>query len=113
MEDDARLLESLLERAAEYGKTSLELVKLKSLDRTAELISASVPLAIVIILIASFLLFLNLGLAFWFGEMLGRTYYGFFAVSAFYIIIFLIIRIFLYNRIKKLVGDYFIKQVLK
>ena len=72
MEDDARLLESLLERASEYGKTSLELVKLKALDRTAELISASVPLAIVIILIASFLLFINLGLAFWFGRCLGE-----------------------------------------
>jgi hypothetical protein len=113
MEDDARLLESLLERASEYGKTSLELVKLKTLDRTAELISASVPLAIVIILIASFLLFINLGLAFWFGEMLGRTYYGFFVVSAFYIIVCLIVRFFLYNRIKKLVGNYFIKIVLK
>jgi hypothetical protein len=113
MEDDARLLDSLLERASEYGKTSLEIVKLKALDRTAELISASVPLAIVIILIASFLLFINLGLAFWFGEMLGRTYYGFFVVSAFYIIVCLIVRFFLYNRIKKLVGNYFIKIVLK
>lgn len=113
MEDYARLLESLLERASEYGKTSLELVKLKALDRTAELISASVPLAIVIILIASFLLFINLGLAFWLGEMLGRTYYGFFVVSAFYIIICLIVRFFLYNRIKKLIGNYFIKNVLK
>lgn len=113
MEDDARLLESLLERATEYGKTSLELIKLKALDKTAELISASVPLAIIIILIASFLLFLNLGLAFWLGEILGRTYYGFFAVSAFYIIVFLILRFFLYDRIKKLVANYFIKQVLK
>jgi hypothetical protein len=47
MEDDARLLDSLLERASEYGKTSL------------------------------------------------------------------IVRFFLYNRIKKLVGNYFIKIVLK
>ncbi len=113
MEDDARLLESLLERASEYGKTSLELVKLKALDRTAELISALVPFVIVIILIASFLLFINLGLAFWLGEMLGRTYYGFFVVAAFYIIVCLIVRFFLYDRIKKLVGNYFIKNVLK
>ena len=113
MEDDARLLESLLERATEYGKTSLELVKLKALDRAAELISASVPLVIVIILIASFLLFLNLGLAFWLGEILGRTYYGFFAVSAFYVIVCLILRLFLYDHIKKLAGNYFIKQLLK
>ena len=113
MEDDARLLETLLEKAAEYGKTSLELVKLKALDRTAELISAFVPLAIVIILIASFLLFLNLGLAFWLGEILGRTYYGFFVVSGFYLIVCLILRLFLFDRIKKLVGNYFIKQLLK
>jgi len=33
MEDSANLLETLLERAAEYRKTSIELVKLKTLDK--------------------------------------------------------------------------------
>ena len=36
MEDNAKLIESLLERAVEYGKTSLELVKLKALDKTSD-----------------------------------------------------------------------------
>lgn len=113
MEDDSRLLESLLERATEYGKTSLELVKLKALDKTTEIVSVSVPLAIVIILIASFLLFLNGGLALWLGEVLGKIYYGFFVISAFYILAGIIIHFFLHNWIKKLVGNYFIKHVLQ
>ena len=34
MEDNAKLIESILERTAEYGKTTFELVKLKALDKT-------------------------------------------------------------------------------
>ena len=74
MEDNAKLIESLLERAAEYGKTSFELVKLKALDKTSDVVSSFIPHSVVFVLIASFMLFLNLGLAFWLGEILGKTY---------------------------------------
>ena len=39
MEDKANLLESLLERGEEYGKTSLELLKLKVLDKSSGVLS--------------------------------------------------------------------------
>jgi fatty acid desaturase len=113
MEENTRLLESLLESASEYGKTSLELVKLKALDKTTDIVSSLVPNAVVILLIATFFLFLNLGLAFWLGELLGRIFYGFFVVAGFYILTGIIIHFFMHNRIKKLVGNYFIKSVLK
>jgi hypothetical protein len=113
MEENTKLLETLLERASEYGKASVELVKLKALDTTTDLVSSLIPLSIVILLGASFLLFLNLGLAFWFGELLGKVFYGFFIVAAFYFLIGIIIHFFLHNWIKKLVGDYFIKRILK
>jgi len=41
MEDSANLLETLLERVTEYGKTSIELVKLKTLDKTTDIVSSS------------------------------------------------------------------------
>lgn len=85
MEDSANLLETLLERVTEYGKTSIELVKLKTLDKTTDIVSSLVPVSVVILLIASFMLFLNLGLAFWLGEVLGKIFYGFFVVAAFYL----------------------------
>jgi hypothetical protein len=113
MEEKANLLELLLERATDYGKTSVELVKLKAIDKAADLVSSVIPLSVFILLISIFLLFLNLGIAFWLGEILGKVFYGFFIVAAFYIITGLIIRVFLNKWIKRLVGDYFIKRILK
>jgi hypothetical protein len=113
MEENSNLLETLLERASEYGKTSIDLVKLKALDKTTEIVSSVIPLSVVILLVASSMLFLNLGLAFWLGEVLGKIYYGFFIVAAFYVLAGIFIHFFLHKWIKRLVGDYFIKRVLK
>jgi hypothetical protein len=113
MEENANLLETLLERASEYGKTSIDLARLKTLDKTTEIVSSFIPLSVVILLVVTSLLFLNLGLAFWLGEILGKTYYGFFIVAVFYVLAGILIHFFLHKWIKRLVGDYFIKRVLK
>lgn len=113
MEDKANLLESLLEKATDYGKTSFELVKLKAVDKTSDAVSSFVPHSFVFILLASFMLFLNLGLALWLGEILGRIWAGFFAVAAFYALAGIIIHFTLHNWIKRTLRDYIIKQLLK
>jgi hypothetical protein len=113
MEDNTKLIESLLERTAEYGKASFELVKLKALDKTSDAVSSLIPHAVVLVLAAVFMLFLNLGLAFWLGEILGRTFYGFFVVAAFYGITGIVLHFFMHERIKNLIGNYFIKHMLK
>ncbi|MGB8491641.1 MAG: hypothetical protein WCE64_11350 [Bacteroidales bacterium] len=76
MEDNAKLIESLFERATDYSKTSFELIKLKALDKTSEAVSSLIPHSVVFVIFAVFILFLNLGLAFWLGEILGKTFYG-------------------------------------
>jgi hypothetical protein len=113
MEENKKLIESLLEKATEYGKTSFELVKLKALDKTSDVVSSFIPHSGVFILIASFLLFLNLGIAFWLGEILGKTFYGFFVIAGFYVITGIVVHFLLHKRIKRLVSNYIIKQVLK
>jgi hypothetical protein len=113
IEDNAKLIESLLERAFEYGKTSFELAKLKALDKTSDVISSVIPHTLVFVLIASFLLFFNLGIAFWLGEILGKIFFGFFIVAAFYGISALVLHFLMRKRIKKVISDYFIKQLLK
>jgi len=113
MEDNKKLLEELLERATEYGKTSYELIKLKALDKTSDAVSSFIPNAVVFVLFASFMLFFNLGLAFWLGEILGRICYGFFVVAAFYGIITIVLHFFMYEWLKKMVGNYIVKKVLK
>jgi hypothetical protein len=113
MEDDAKLVESLLVKATEYTKTSLELVKLKALDKTSDVVSSLIPHSVVLIIITSFMIFLNLGLAFWLGEILGKTFLGFFVVAAFYLVTGIVLHFFMHNWLKKLICNYIIKQALK
>ena len=113
MEDNIKSIESLLEKVVDYSKTSYELAKLKALDKTSDVASSLVPHSVVFVLLASFMLFVNFGLAFWLGEIFGNTYYGFFVIAAFYVVTGLVLHFFFHKRIKNLVWNYIIKQVLK
>jgi hypothetical protein len=113
MEENGKLIESILESSAEFGKTTFELVKLKALDKTTDVVSSLFPSSIVFSLIVIFMFFLNLGLALWLGEILGKIYYGFFVVAAFYGILGIVMRLFMHKWLKKVAGNFFIKQVLK
>ncbi len=113
MENIVDSFESLLERAAEYGITSYELVKLKTINKTSDVVSSLIPHAVVFLILMSFLLFLSLGVAFWLGEIFGNMFYGFFVVAAFYGIIGLVLHFFMHDQIKKKISDYIVKQALK
>ena len=77
-EGHVEMIESLFEKAVDYGKTSLRLVKLKTLSKTSDVVSSLLSHLVVLLFALSFMLFLSLGLAIWIGEMLGKTFYGFF-----------------------------------
>jgi len=113
MEEQEDALESLLNRAEQYGKSSLELIKLKTLDISSDVVSSVIPHSVVLLLVSSFLLFFNLGLALWLGEIFGRSFYGFFTVAAFYILIGIVLHFFMHRRIKRIIRNYFINQMLK
>jgi len=113
MEDNTKVIESLLESATDYGKTTYELVKLKALDKASDGVSSAIPHSIVVLTITSFMLFLNLGVAFWLGEILGKLFYGFFAVAAFYAVVAFVLHFFMHNWLKRFFYDYIIKQMLK
>ncbi len=112
MEDKAILLESLFEKVKEYSKTSYELFKLKTVDKTAEIIALLVPRTILFFFLSLFLFFLNLGLAIWLGEILGEIYYGFFVVAGFYCFVGLFVHVFMRRWLKKKVSDSIIKHLL-
>lgn len=113
MEDYAKSFETVLERATEYGKTSIELAKLKVLEKTSNVSSKLVVHYIVICFIASFMLFSSLGLAFWLGEILGKIWYGFYVLAAFYGFTGIVLHFFMRKKLKKSVKDYIIKEALK
>jgi hypothetical protein len=112
MEDYEKVIEALLAKAEEYGKTSFELAKLKALDKTSDVVSSLVPKLIVSLLIIIGFLFLNVGLAVWIGDLLGNLCFGFFVVAAFYGITGVIMHFFMQKWIKKIVRNGFIYQAL-
>ena len=113
MDNKTKQIESLLERAVEYGKSGYELIRLKTLDKTSDVISSFIPLSIFIILLSTFLLFCSLGAALWIGEILNKPSLGFLIIAAFYGIVGIIIHFTLHKYIKKRVRNYIIKLVLK
>ena len=113
MEDKATPLEVLMERAEEYSKTSIKLIKLKAIDKTAEMISTLISWIVVITLVALFFMILNIGIALWIGELLGKSYYGFFIISAFYALVGILFQLFSIQWIKKPISNSIISQMIK
>jgi hypothetical protein len=72
-----------------------------------------VPRLSVIIMISLFALVLNIGIALLLGELLGKSYYGFFIVAGFYLVAGIILHFFLHKWIKKPISDLIIKQALQ
>jgi hypothetical protein len=112
MKDQVKEIETLLEDAVEYGKTNLEIVKLKAVDKSSIVVASFVFQTILFVLIFSFIVFLNLGLAVWIGKLLGQLYLGFFVMATFYLLSGLIFYSFFQTKIKKAVSEYIIKQFL-
>ena len=113
MEEDTNLIESLLEKAGEYGKTSYELVVLNVVDKTSDSMSSLFSHLIVRVFVICFVLFVSLGAAFWLGDVFGKIYIGFFAVAAFYGFLAFIIRVFMHAWIKRMYYDFFVRQMLR
>lgn len=113
MEDNTKLIESLLERATAYGKASYELASLNVVDKASDRFSSFLPQLIVVAIGGFIMLFLNLGIAFWLGEILGEFYFGFLVVAAFYGFVAIIMHHFMYKWLKRIFYDYMIKQLLK
>ncbi len=113
MEDQPGLIESLIEKGEQYGKTTIELLKLKTLDKSADVLSTLISWAIVIVFAVLFFLILNIGVALWIGELLGKSYYGFFVVSGFYSLLVIVFWAFRKQLVKDPVNNSIITQVLE
>ena len=111
-EDKTRLVESLVEKAEAYCKTNLELIKLKSVDKTAGVLSSAVSRMVAFLLIFMFMAMAGVGLSLWLGELLCKTYYGFLCVAGIYALAGILLYIFKNNWIRKSVNDAIITEAL-
>jgi uncharacterized membrane protein len=111
MEVTTNSIESLLESVEAYGKTTYELSKLKALDATSSVASSLISRLIIIILAMLFVFVLSIGIALMIGDMMGKTYYGFLIVAAFYLLAVIIAHYSLDNVVKKSMSSLMISQL--
>ncbi len=111
-ENKIMFMEPLFVRAEEFGKTSLELIKLKAVDKTADVASTLISRGAVVLTLSMFTIIVNVGIALWLGDILGKSYYGFFCVAAFYCVLGVILYFFAHNWIKRSISGSIITQML-
>ncbi len=104
--------ETLLSQAGEYAETRAKLLKLKVADKTSETVSDAASALVVGIFLIFFVVLLSFGLSFLLGELLGKTYYGFFAMAGFYAICALIFKANKKRFIKTPVSNFIIAKFL-
>lgn len=113
MEEKATMIESLFEKAESYVQTNIDLFKLKAIDKSADVISSIVEKLAIIIVVLLIVLMVNIGLALWIGELVGKLYYGFFIVAAFYVLVAFILYFKSSVIIKAPINDSIILQMIK
>jgi hypothetical protein len=113
METTANIIESLFEKTETYVKTTYELSKLKLLETSTIVISSLIARLSISIMIAMFALVMSIGIALLVGELLGKSYYGFFIIAAFYLLAGIVLHFFLHKWIRKPITEIIIKQALQ
>jgi membrane-associated HD superfamily phosphohydrolase len=113
METPGDSIESLFERAEAYSRTTYELSKLKLLETTNIVVTSVIARLSVIMMISMFSFVLSIAVALWLGDILGKSYYGFFIVAGFYFIAGIVLHLFLHRWVKKPISELIIKQALQ
>ncbi len=80
------LLEELFSQTKEYVDNRIELLKLKTIDKVSNAASLVISSIILFVFLFIFFVFLNIGLALLIGDLIGRTYVGFFIIAFVYAI---------------------------
>jgi hypothetical protein len=103
-------LKPLLEKAETYSKTSLELIRLKTLDKAADVSSTFFSRLFFIVVALIFAITINIAIALWLGDVTGKAYYGFLMVAGFYAIVAVIL-LLLHPNIKSGIRNAIIKNL--
>jgi hypothetical protein len=108
MNSQERTIESLFEKAEDYSKTSLELLKLNAIDKTADVVSSLITRMTLFAVTTLFIFVITIGVALWIGDLLGKTYLGFFVMGGVHVTIALLIYTFRREWIEKPIRQFII-----
>jgi hypothetical protein len=100
MPENSNQLEPLYQRIEEYRKTSVQLFKLKAVEKTAELVSSYVLKTILVVVFSLATVFASIGLSIWLGQYVGNLYLGFVYMACVYCVLGFFLCFFMRNYIK-------------
>lgn len=87
MKDKVIIVEMLIEKIEQYGKTNFELFRLKAIDKATDIFASVATRLVFFSIITLFFLLITIGLSLYIGDVLGKSYYGFFVMAGFYFVI--------------------------
>lgn len=106
-------IELLYEKTKKYTETSIELFKLNTIDKIADLVSSLFVRLILIMVVAMFTLFLNIALSLFIGTLLGETFLGFLIISGVYLVLYIIMFNYRKKLIKIPINNFVISKLIK
>ncbi|CAH8281676.1 hypothetical protein EV196_104133 [Mariniflexile fucanivorans] len=109
----AKSVDLLYEKAKNYTETSAKLLALKAVDKTADVLSSTISIVLLFLLFVMFTLFVNIGLGFYIGSLLGAYYLGFFIVSGIYFVLGIVLYAFRNQIVKMPATNLIITKLLK
>ena len=112
METKPTLIESLLASIEAYFKTTYELTKLKAIEKITFVLTSLMSWLIIGLVVVLFALLSSVGLALYLGDLLGKIYYGFFLLAAFYLVLGAILHFFLLKWLRKTIAHLIISSPL-
>jgi len=112
MESHTDQIELLFEKTKHYTQTSVDLYKLKVIDKSADIISTLIARVAIGLFVVLFILTVNIGISLWIGDALGKNYLGFLIVSGFYGVVSVLLYVMRNRWIKSPVRNSIIVQAL-
>lgn len=105
--------DKLFEKVENYATTSVNLLKLNAVEKSADVISSLSHRIVLLLVVAMFTLFINVGVSMYIGKLLNEYYLGFFIVSTFYLMLAVFIYIFRNKFLKTPISNMVITKLLK
>ncbi|MBF6642073.1 hypothetical protein IVB69_11325 [Flavobacterium sp. J49] len=113
MTDNATPIETLFERAQDYSKSTIKLLKLNAIDKSADVVSSLLARLAVVMTVVLSVIIINIGISIWLGKLLGEIFYGFFIIGGFYALLALMLHIYRYQWIKHPISNSIVKKMMK
>ena len=105
-------LKSLIEQSHDYLETRIDLVKLKTVDKSSDVLSSAAAAVTIALAILFFLLMASIGVAIYVGYLINSLYAGFFIVAGFYALLIFILYAGRKQWIKMPVYNSIVKKIL-